>query len=135
MKRIFSLALAALLVLSLTGCGRISSTMEITCDTSQFYSAVEIHDAMDVAKKYFCREFNGCTMTALGYIGDEKKDYMDAFAKQYGVNEAIVLVSDFETGPSGGDGALNPNDTYRNYKWILLREKDGSWSHADHGYG
>ena len=78
---------------------------------------------------------SGCTMTELGYIGDERKDYIDAFAQQYGVNEAIVLVSDFETGPSGGGGSLNPNDTYRNYKWILLRDTDGSWSHADHGYG
>ena len=29
----------------------------------------------------------------------------------------------------------NPDNTYRNYKWILLRDQDGSWSHADHGYG
>ena len=135
MKKILCLALTVLLALSLTGCGKISSSMEITCDTSQVYATADIHDAMDVAKAYFRRHFDGCTMTALGYIGDERKDYIDAFAKQYGVNEAIVLVSDFETGPSGGDGALNPNDTYRNYKWILLREKDGSWSHADHGYG
>ncbi len=135
MKRVLYLVLSALLILSLTGCGRISSSMEITCDTSQIYDTAEIHDAMDVVKNYFRRQFDGCTMTALGYIGDEKRDYMDGFAAQYGVDEAIVLVSDFETGSSGGDGALNPNDTYRNYKWILLRDEDGSWSHADHGYG
>ena len=135
MKKVICLALAALLVVSLVGCGKLSSSMEITCDTSQIYSTAEIHDAMDVVKTYFRRHFDGCTMTALGYIGDEKKDYMDGFAAQYGVDEVIVLVSDFETGSSGGDGALNPNDTYSSYKWILLREKDGSWSHADHGYG
>ncbi len=135
MKKIVTVLLAAVLVLGLTGCGRISSTMEITCDTSKYYSTTEIHDAMDVVKSYFRREFNGCTMTALGYIGDEKRDYMEGFASQYGVDEVMVLVSDFETGSSGGDGSLNPNDTYRSYKWILLRDKNGSWSHADHGYG
>lgn len=135
MKKLVTLLLAVLLVLSLTGCSRISSSVEITCDTSRHYSTAEIHDAMDVVKTYFRRHFDGCTMTALGYIGDEKKAYMDSFAKQYGVDEVIVLVSEFETGPFGGDGSLNPNDTYGNYKWILLREKDGGWSHADHGYG
>ena len=135
MKRILPLVLLSLLVLSLSGCGKISSTMEITCDTSAVYSKSDIHDAMDVVKSYFRRHFDGCTMTALGYIGDEKKAYMEELEVQYGVSEVIVLVSDFESGPSGGDGALNPNDTYRNYRWTLLREKDGSWSHADHGYG
>ena len=135
MKQIFPLALVVLLALSLTGCGRISSTVEITCDTSQRYSTAEIHDAMDVVRTYFRRHFDGCTMTAIGYIGDEKQKMMEEYALQYDVDEVIVLVTDFATGPSGGDGSLNPDNTYRNYKWILLRDQDGSWSHADHGYG
>lgn len=135
MKRLLYLVLAAMLALSLTGCGRISSTVEITCDTSQRYSTAEIHDAMDVVRAYFRRHFDGCTMTAIGYIGDEKQKMMEEYALQYGVDEVIVLVTDFATGPSGGDGSLNPDNTYRNYKWILLRDQDGSWSHADHGYG
>ena len=135
MRKLLCAGLAVLLALSLVGCGRISSSMEITCDTSQFYTSADIHDAMDTVKTHFRRHFDGCTMTAIGYIGDEQRKYVESFAAQYGVDEAIVLVSDFEVGSSGGDGALNPNETYRNYRWILLREKDGSWSHADHGYG
>lgn len=135
MKRLLYLVLAAMLALSLTGCGRISSTIEITCDTSKVYSTADIHDAMDVVRTYFRRHFDGCTMTAIGYIGDEKQKMMEEYALQYGVDEVIVLVADFATGPSGGDGSLNPDNTYRNYKWILLRDQDGSWSHADHGYG
>ena len=135
MKRLLYLVLAAMLALSLTGCGRISSTIEITCDTSKVYSTADIHDAMDVVRTYFRRHFDGCTMTAIGYIGDEKQKMMEECALQYGVDEVIVLVTDFATGPSGGDGSLNPDNTYRNYKWILLRDQDGSWSHADHGYG
>jgi len=135
MRKLLCAGLAVLLALSLVGCGRISSSMEITCDTSKFYTSADIHDAMDTVKTHFRRHFDGCTMTAIGYIGDEQREYVEGFAAQYGVDEAIVLVSDFEVGSSGGDGALNPNETYRNYRWILLREKDGSWSHADHGYG
>ena len=135
MKKLLPLLLSALLVLSLTGCGRISSSMLITCDTSQIYSTTDIHDAMGVVENYFRRHFDGCTMTELGYIGDEKRQAMEEYAVQYGVEQAIVLVSAFETDRRGGGGSLNPNDTYRNYKWILLRDTDGSWSHADHGYG
>ena len=135
MRKLLCAGLAVLLALSLVGCGRKSSSMEITCDTSQFYTSADIHDAMDTVKTHFRRHFDGCTMTAIGYIGDEQREYVEGFAAQNGVDEAIVLVSDFEVGSSGGDGALNPNETYRNYRWILLRDKDGSWSHADHGYG
>lgn len=135
MKRLVTALLALLLGLSLMGCGRISTSMEITCDTSQRYSTTDIHDAMDVVKNVFRRHFDGCTMTAIGYIGDEKQKMMEEYALQYGVDEVIVLVTDFATGPSGGDGSLTPDNTYRNYKWILLRDRNGSWSHADHGYG
>ena len=135
MKRLLYLVLAAMLALSLTGCGRISSTIEITCDTSKVYSTADIHDAMDVVKNVFRRHFDGCTMTAIGYIGDEKQKMVKEYALQYGVEEVIVLVSDFKTGRTGGDGSLTPDNTYRNYKWILLRDRNGSWSHADHGYG
>ena len=135
MKRILCLVLLALLVVSLVGCGRISSAVEITCDTSQHYTTADIYDAMDVVKSYFRRHFRGCTMTELGYAGDEKWDAMKAWAAQYDAQEAIVLVSTYESGPSGSDGALNPNDVYRNYQWILVRNSRGEWEHKTHGYG
>ena len=134
MKKAVTLLLSALLVFSLVGCGKISSNMYISNDSSDHYTAVEIHDAFDVAMDYFRREFRGCTMTAIGYIGDEKWDMVEDYGKQYGA-PVIVLVSEFTTGKQGGDGSLNPNETYRNYKWILVRGEDGRWSHADHGYG
>ena len=135
MRKLVTLLLAMLLVLSLMGCGRISSSCEITCDTSQVYSKEESYEAIDVVKEYFRREFDGCTLLSIGYLGDDKRSYMTSFAKQYDVAEAIVLVSEFETGSSGGDGSLNPNDTYRNYRWVLVRNGSGSWEHKTHGYG
>ena len=81
MKRLVTALLALLLGLSLMGCGRISTSMEITCDTSQRYSTTDIHDAMDVVKNVFRRHFDGCTMTAIGYIGDEKQKMMEEYAE------------------------------------------------------
>ena len=135
MRKLVTLLLTALLVLSLVGCGRISSSYAVTCDTSQIYSKEEIYEAIDVVEGYFRKEFDGCTLLSIGYLGDDKRSYMTSFAKQYGVAEAIVLVSEFETGSSGGDGSLNPNDTYRNYRWVLVRNGSGSWEHKTHGYG
>ena len=135
MKKLVTLLLTALLVLTLAGCGRVSTTMAITCDTSQIYSPEDIYQAMDVVEKYFCRQFDGCTLTEIGYIGDEKWALMEEYAANYGVDQAIVLTSAFDTGRRGGDGSLNANDTYRNWKWILIRDIGGDWSHADHGYG
>jgi hypothetical protein len=135
MRRILCLVLTTLLVLSLMGCGRISSTMEITCDTSQIYSTNDIHDAMDVVKQYFRRQFDGCTMTELGYAGDEKWKAMKEWADQYDADADIVLVSAFETNSRGGDGSMAANETYRNYQWVLVRNSNGEWEHKTHGYG
>lgn len=134
MKRTLVL-LWAMLVLMLVGCGKISGSMEITCDSSRHYSRADIHDAIGVVETYFCRNFDGCTLTAIGYIGDEKQEDMEKYAAEYGAEQAIVLTSSFDTGRGGGDGSLNANETYRNWKWILIRDSGGSWSHVDHGYG
>ena len=58
-----------------------------------------------------------------------------AFLNQYGGDELIVLLSSFDVDASGGDGSLNPNETYSNWNWILVRDSGGQWRHADHGYG
>ena len=63
MKKLVTLLLTAALVLALAGCGKISANVEITNDTSQYYSE---------AQTYFRRHFDGCTLTAIGYAGDEE---------------------------------------------------------------
>ncbi len=49
-------------------------------------------------------------------------------------DEAIVLTSTFDVDGSGGDGSLNPNSTYKDWIWLLVRNKQGEWKHVDHGY-
>ncbi|MBE7016591.1 MAG: hypothetical protein E7420_00335 [Ruminococcaceae bacterium] len=72
-------------------------------------------------------------LLSLGY--DEELSLRKApnFAKQYGADEAIVLVSDFEVGKSWG--AFNPNSTYRGYEWVLVRDIGGDWVLKTWGYG
>ncbi|RII34623.1 DUF4829 domain-containing protein [Clostridium chromiireducens] len=81
-------------------------------------------------------------MTKLWY--DEKKS--DQFIEGYLKNgrgsvngvkpeNVIVLLSNFDVDPSGGDGSLNPNSTYDNYNWILIRgSKMDNWKVDDRGY-
>ena len=87
-----------------------------------------------VAKDYFGNEFDGCTLTKLSYPGDTYADEFDEWAEQYDADEAIVILSSFDVDSSGGDGSLNPDSTYDDWKWILIRNDSGNWEHVDHGY-
>ena len=49
-------------------------------------------------------------------------------------NQTDLDVSSFDVDSSGGDGSLNPNSTYNDWKWILVRTNGGQWQHVDHGY-
>lgn len=49
-------------------------------------------------------------------------------------NQTDLDVSSFDVDSSGGDGSLNPNSTYNDWKWILVRTNGGKWQHVDHGY-
>ena len=122
--------------LCLSGCaGGDVSKVRVNGQLSNIYTDWEISKAVDVAVRYFEKEFDGCTLLEIGYVGDQDGKTFIERANQYGVDEVIILVSSFAVGPEGGDGSLNPNDTYRNWKWILGRTNGGQWKHLDHGYG
>ena len=99
-----------------------------------FSSDEEIESAIAVATDYFEKHFEGCTLTEMTYPGDDKLDDWQEFAERNHADDVMVLVSTFEVDASGGDGSLNPNSTYTNWKWILVRTDGGKWRHVDHGY-
>lgn len=107
--------------------------VEIKSVGSNIFSEGDIESAINTTIAYFKAEFSGCTLTEIIYAGDEKKEF-EYLASQYNVDEVIVLVSSFDVDFSGGDGSLNPNSTYSNWKWILIRDQGGQWKHFDHGY-
>lgn len=122
-----------MMALGLCACeGNIDNVKTHKVD-SKIYSQEEILSAIEVIKKEFKKSWKGCTLTEIYYAGDEiskeNKEWSDVDDE-----EVITLLSSFEVDSSGGDGSLNPNSTYDNWNWILVREKGGKWKHIDHGY-
>ena len=134
MKKLIALVLALICVIGLVACGGNVKNVKITDYSSEIYSDAEIENAIDVAINYFKKNFEGCTLTEITYLGDDKLDNWQEFAERNNADDVMVLVSSFNVGASGGDGSLNPNDTYTNWKWVLVRTNDGKWEHVDHGY-
>lgn len=134
MKKLIALVLTLVYMLSLVACGGNVKNVKTTDYSSEIYSDAEIKSAIDVAIDYFKKNFEGCTLTEITYLGDDKLDDWQEFAERNNADDVIVLVSTFEVDASGGDGSLNPNSTYTNWKWILVRTDGGKWKHVDHGY-
>lgn len=100
---------------------------------SEIYEDAEIRQAMDIVKIYFSAEFAGCELTELWYDEQASQEEAEEWAEQYDAEQAIVLFSNFKVDESGGDGSLEPNATYSNWNWILVR--DGwNWNLKTWGY-
>ena len=101
---------------------------------SCYYDKELINNAFDIVMEEFANEFEGCTLVELRY--DEQAVITEIGNYIYENNrELIVLFSTFNTDAKGGDGSLNPDDTYTNWKWYLVRTEDmQSWEIIDWGY-
>lgn len=135
MKRGTEIVFVILVLAVLCACGGNVKDAVIVPVQSEIYTEKEIDGAVKIAINYFTREFSGCTLKEIRYIGDEAKDSFSEWAEQYDADNAIILLSTFDVDASGGDGSLNPNSTYTNWQWILVRNGKGSWRHVTHGYG
>ena len=110
-----------------------TSHVNRTIAASELYSDQDIQDAMTIVVKAFRREFRGCTLTDLWYDEGVSVSAADEWAKQYDADEAIVLLSNFDTG-SAKNSSWNPNETYQNWQWVLVRNEDGKWELRTWGY-
>ena len=134
MKKIVCIMLGILLVFSLCACGGNVRGVKTHHVDSEMYSQDDINSAIDTIKKEFKSDWKGCTLTEIYYAGDDcSKDHQD-WADRNNADEVIVLLSSFDVDSSGADGSLNPNSTYDNWNWILVRTNGGQWQHVDHGY-
>ena len=134
MKKFLAVVLVLIGMLGLVACGDNTKNVKITDYSSEIYSDAEIDSAIDVAIDYFEKYFDGCTLTEITYLGDDELDDFQKFAERNNADDVIVLISDFEVDASGGDGSLEPNSTYTDWNWILVRTDGGQWEHVDHGY-
>lgn len=134
MRRIVVAILLVSMLVCLSACGGKVNDVKYLEYGSQVYTDEEIKAAMDVTLRYFKKEFSGCTLVDIAYLGDDKLDDFQDWADRNDADQVIVLVSTFTVDASGGDGSLNPNSTYSNWNWILVRDDGEEWEHVDHGY-
>ena len=112
----------------------------IDIGNSTQFTDKEIGEAINLVKENF--DFPASKLTKVWYNEEES----DKFTKLYlesgrgsvnGVkpDNVIVLLSNFEVGDSGDNSVLNPNSTYENYQWVLIRDnKTSDWEIDDQGY-
>ena len=78
--------------------------------------------------------WKGCALQEIYYAGDEtSKDYLN-WATRNNADESLVLLSTFYVGNDCKDASLEPDSTYENWMWILVRSGDGQWKFVDWGY-
>lgn len=131
MKKLWVVLLAGMILLGLCACSGNTGNTEFSSD---LYTDREIHSAMEAAIDYFDENFSGCTLTKITYAGDDVSQAHTEWAARNDADDVIVLTSSFDVDETGGDGSLNPNSTYDNWMWILVRDDGGEWRHVDHGY-
>ena len=134
MRKIKMLASLLLCLMLLTACGGGDvSEVGRHIGVCERFSKQEVADAMDEVERFFRREYDGCKLLRLEYDEEKTREEARGWTEQCGAN-AIVLYSDFIVDRSGGDGSLNPDSTYRNWKWIL-KETQFGWALETWGYG
>lgn len=132
MKKILSLLLIFVLLLSLTSCGTLNF-VDIEEFSSEIYTARDISDAMEVVLE----EFQGKTdriLLKLSYAGDaELADYGD-WADRNGADDVIVFLTDYYVSFFSDTPTQNTASEYENWKFILVRSDGGEWEIVDQGY-
>ena len=134
MKSAICLVICLMILVCLCACVGNIRNVETPEIESEMYSQNDIRQAIEIIKGEFRRDWKGCKLTEIFYAGDETTATFQDWADRNNDDEVIVLLSSFDVDSSGGDGSLNPNSTYKNWKWILVRTDGGQWKHVDHGY-
>lgn len=135
MKRVLACALLCFALFALTACGGgdVGEVGILEVD-SEIYTSAELEKGVNTVLDYFQKEFDGCKLSDLEYVGDERNRDFIGYAERVGADEVLVFRSNFDVDERGGDGSLNPNTSYMGWLWILARTNGGEWEHVDHGY-
>lgn len=132
MKRLFSLSLIFVLLLSLTSCGTLNF-VEIEEFSSDIYTANDITSAMEVVLEYF-QDQKDRILLNLSYAGDGAiTEYAD-WAVRNGADEVIVFMTDYYVSHFSNTPTQNAGSEYENWAFILVRTRGGEWEIVDQGY-
>lgn len=125
---------AALWVLTYVPKGKYENA-EISIGESAVFSQNDFEQAKQAVFAEF-ENYGGCEMLTLVYDENVSDGYINNFYpeyhEKYGV-DIMVLCSDFKTPKYDFDGVFNPNQVYREWKWIMVK-RDGEWSVGDRGF-
>lgn len=136
MKKVLAVILAMLIAVAFIGCAEGGATRNVIrrIDDSGEFSYWEINSAMNVVEANFKKHFRGCTLKLLEYDDGVSSEQSEQWRIQYNAQEAIVLISEFDVDGSGKSPSLNPNQTYKNWQWILTKNMLGMWEIKTSGY-
>ncbi|MBQ2110929.1 MAG: hypothetical protein II191_04200 [Clostridia bacterium] len=102
---------------------------------SELFTEEEIAEAIEVVLADFRKDWWGCTLTEIGYAGDDAVRAYQPYSPWTNGERMILLISTFTVTGPGADAALGPvSNTWSDWNWILIQQEDGSWVHVDHGY-
>ena len=138
---IFILVVVIVIVISTTKQRGITDNVVINIGESSKFTEEEINKAVDCVINNF--DLSGCTLTKIWYDEEKSNSSVEGYLQcgrgsVNGVNpeNVIILLSNFDVDDSGDILALNPNSTYTNYNWVLIRSsKRSKWRIDDRGYG
>ena len=120
--------------------GKVSNT-EISIQSTDKFSTAEINDAMNSVMDKFV-EFTGCDLKKLQYDETRSDKIIESYMKtgKGSINDVskenvIALISEFYVDSTGLDHGFNPNYTYEDWLWILIRDgKSDKWKIDGWGY-
>ena len=136
---IFLLLLVYFIVASTQG-GKTDNVV-VTIEESDQFTEEELNEAIKAVKKKF-RGFDGCEMTDLWYSEKDSIKTIEGYLNSGGGSangikkeNVVVLFSNFNVDSSGIKNGFNPNSTYTNWNWILVRNSiTNNWRVVDWGY-
>lgn len=131
-----------IMILSLVACKQNNQVDNVITEVGEStkFNEEEVKEALDTVKNRF--GFKGCTLKKVWY-DEEKSDYAASGYLGTGkgsvngvkAENVIVVLSEFDVDSSGGDGSFQPNSTYDNWQFILIRDdKESDWEINDWGY-
>ncbi|MGG5461121.1 DUF4829 domain-containing protein [Clostridium sp. B9] len=140
-KLILSMCLI-LILLPLVSCEINEESKNVGIDIGQStkFTKEEIEKAINEIIYNF--DFPECTLTNVSYDEEKSNQIIESYLSNGSgkVNGAIsenviVLLSSFNVDGSGDNPVLEPNTTYTDYTWTLIRAKKSSdWKIDEQGY-
>ncbi len=129
MKKLFTLICAAVIMITVSGCGNVSKA-NIMLTSSQRYSEKELTTAANITKTYFMMNYDGCTLNYISYNDDvNEKNREDNLFRYLDPDRAgnIKDIVQFDVSYTDKDNTEKTED------YIVVRYENSGWEILDHG--